>query len=167
MRSVIVRGPLGVGKTTVARKLAERLQGPYVSIDQVLDDHGLDQTDEPCIPLRNFLEGNAIALAQARAALDAGGAAVFDGNFYHLGQLEDLVSRLPEGAAVFTLTASLDTCVARDRGRELSYGPDAAAAVHFLVSQVEYGTYVDTEGKTADQVVAELCLRLEPADRAE
>ena len=72
MRSVIVRGPLGVGKTTVARKLAERLQGPYVSIDKVLDDHGLDQTDEPCIPLRNFLEGNSIALAQERAALDAG-----------------------------------------------------------------------------------------------
>ena len=156
-----------MGKTTVARKLAERLQGRYVSIDKVLDDHGLDQTDEPCIPLANFLKGNSIALAQVRATLDAGGAAVFDGNFYHLGQLEDLVSQLPGGAAVFTLTASLETCVARDRGRELSYGPDAAAAVHFLVSQVEYGTYVDTEGKTADQVVEELCRRLEPADRAE
>ena len=53
---IIIRGPLGIGKTTIAKALTERLDGYYVSIDGVLDEHGLDQTDEPCIPARNFVK---------------------------------------------------------------------------------------------------------------
>ena len=33
---ILVRGPLGVGKTTVARKLAASLNAHYISIDSVL-----------------------------------------------------------------------------------------------------------------------------------
>ena len=39
--------------------------------------------------------------------------------------------------------------MARDQGVSF-LRPDAAAAVHFMVSQEEYGTYIYTEGKTAE-----------------
>jgi len=157
MGAIIIRGPLAVGKTTVGRMLADHLGGRYVSFDTILDENGLDQAEEGGgIPLDSFLKGNALAIAQVRDALDAGVTVVFDGCFYHLGQLEDLILALHGGADVFTLKASLETCITRDRGRELSYGVDAAAAVHAMVSQFDYGTCIVTDGKTAEQVVAEI-----------
>jgi predicted kinase len=165
MGAIVIRGPLAAGKTTIALALIERLEGSYVSFDRIMEEHGLDQAEEGGgIPAANFLKGNALAVAEVRDALDAGAPVVFDGCFYHLGQLEDLVARLPDGAEVFTLKASLETCVARDRGRARSYGPDAAAAVHWMVSQFDYGTCIDTEGKTVDQVVAEIWEVIEGAD---
>ena len=158
MGAILIRGPLAAGKTTVALALIERLGGSYVSFDRIMEEHGLDEAEEGGgIPLAHFLEGNALAIAQVREALDAGATVVFDGCFYHLGQLEALVGALDGGAEVFTLKASLETCVARDRGRARSYGPDAAAAVHWMVSQFDYGTCIDTDGKTVAQVVAEMC----------
>jgi hypothetical protein len=155
--AIIVRGPLAVGKTTVGKMLADELGGCYVSFDTILDDNGLDQVEEGGgIALKGFLKGNALALAQVQDELDVGITVVFDGCFYHLDQLEDLISALPEGADVFTLKAPLETCISRDRGRELSYGVDAAAAVHAMVSQFDYGTCIDTDGKTAEQIVAEI-----------
>ena len=156
MKAIIVRGPLGVGKTTVGRGLARCLGGCYVSIDGILDENHLDETDGECVPLGNFLKANKLAVAQVKDALDAGASIVFDGNFYHLEQLEDLISRLPDGADVFTLKASLDTCIARDRARQRPYGVDAAAAVHILVSRFDYGTCIDSEGRTAEQVVSQI-----------
>jgi hypothetical protein len=108
-------------------------------------------------PTGQLSKGNELAIALVQNVLDAGASVVFDGNFYHLEQLEDLILRLPEGATVFTLKASLDTCVSRDRGRATSYGVGAAAAVHFLVSRFDYGVSIDTDGETAEQVVAEIC----------
>jgi len=32
---VIIRGPLGVGKTTIAKKLTVRLEGKYFSVDKI------------------------------------------------------------------------------------------------------------------------------------
>ena len=164
MNAIIIRGPLAVGKTTVGRMLADHLGGRYVSFDTILHENGLDQAEEGGgIPLDNFLKGNELAIAQVRDALDTGVASavccrvVFDGCFYHLGQLENLVASLPGGAEVFTLKAPLETCISRDRGRERSYGVDAAAAVHFMVSQFDYGVCIDTDGKTAEQVIAEIC----------
>ncbi len=157
MSAIIVRGPLAVGKTTVGKMLADELAGCYVSFDQIMDENKLDQAEEGGgIALEGFLKGNALAVASVQADLDAGIPVVFDGCFYHLGRLEDLVASLPGGTQVFTLKAPLETCTLRDRGRELTYGVDAAAAVHAMVSQFDYGTCVDTDGKTAEQVVAEI-----------
>jgi hypothetical protein len=47
-------------------------------------------------------------------------------------------------------------CIARDAGRERVYGEDAAGAVHWLVSRINYGTRLETAGKTADEVVDEI-----------
>ena len=153
---IIIRGPLGIGKTTIAKALVKRLDGYYVSIDDISAQHGLDQTDEPCIPARNFVRTNELALPAARKALTSGQAVIFDGNFYHKSPIEHLIQNIDATPYVFTLKAPLEVCIQRDSQRELVYGVDAAAAVHYLVSRFDYGTSIDTEGKTVAQVVAEI-----------
>lgn len=153
--SILIRGPLGVGKTTVARLLCSRLGGCYLSVDQVLAEHGLDQGSDG-IPARSFRQANLLALPKALEARASGRAVVFDGNFYYKSQIQQLQRRLPAPVFVFTLQAPLDVCIARDAGRERVYGVDAASWVYFLVSRVSAGIPIQTEGKTAPQVVEEI-----------
>ena len=155
---LIIRGPLGVGKTVVARLLAQRLGGEYISVDGLLEEHGLDQMgpEDECIPAVNFIRASEIALPRARAALESGRPVVFDGNFYHREPIEHLKANLPAQLRCFTLQAPLEVCIARDAGRERVYGEDAAGAVHWLVSRFDYGTRLETAGKTAEEVVEEI-----------
>lgn len=158
---IIIRGALGVGKTTVARKLAKELDAEYVSMDEVLDQHGLDKSDpeEGCIPARNFLRADELVMPVLRKRLAAGRPVILDGCFYHKEQIEDLKEKLGVLGArgfVFTLKASLEVCIERDKGRELVYGKGAAAAVYGLVSRFDYGTVIETGGKTPDEVMGEI-----------
>ena len=145
---VIIRGPLGAGKTTVARKLAEKLKGKHVSVDQLLEKKGLDRIEGECIPAKNFIKAIEGEVFE--------GTLVFDGNFYHKEQIEDLKMRLGGSCKIFTLKASLETCIERDKSRKRVYGEDAARAVHHLVSRFDEGIVIDTENKTADQIVEEI-----------
>lgn len=158
-KAILLRGPLGVGKTTVARALCARLDGVYLSVDAILEENQLDQCPDG-IPARNFIRANEIALPVAQAALSIGKAAVFDGNFYYKSQIKHLLRRLPKPSFVFTLNASVEDCIARDRGRERVYGVDAATWVHFLVTRFSAGIPIDTSEKTAEQVVEEIMSHL-------
>jgi len=40
---IIIRGPLAVGKSTIAKKLAEILKADYVPFDDLLHEYGLDR----------------------------------------------------------------------------------------------------------------------------
>ena len=40
---VIIRGPLGCGKTTISKLVAQKLKGKYISVDEVLEKHDLIQ----------------------------------------------------------------------------------------------------------------------------
>jgi predicted kinase len=151
---------LGVGKTTVARALARRIKAVYISIDGLLAENGLDKVEGACIPVENFVKANEIAMPEVKAHLNAGETVIFDGNFYHQGQIEHLRRTLPETCYTFTLKAPLKTCIARDKQRERVYGEGAATAVHNLVSRFDYGVSLDTDGKTASQVVQDIIAHL-------
>ena len=163
---IVIRGPLGVGKTTIAKALVRQLGGLYISIDEVLAAHDLDIVgeDEPCIPAENFITAQTRVLPEARAALDAGRPVIFDGNVYHQEQLDHFAEALPTEGIVFTLTAPLPVCIARDAGRDRTYGEGAAAAVHWLVSRVEAGIFIETEGLTVEETLAEIRRQLRPFD---
>ena len=161
MNVIIIRGPLGVGKSTVAKLIAKRLGGEYISVDKVLDEHGLDKTVEgEGIPLSNFLKANEFIQNHARNA-EGRQTVVIDGNFYYREQLDDLVSSFNEAVTVFTLKASVDTCIARDAARAKSYGEDATRAVHMFVTAFDYGTVIDTDSQTVEETIRTMLDQLE------
>jgi predicted kinase len=171
---IVVRGPLGVGKSTVSRELARRLAADHLSIDKILEEEGIEEWDDDRISLASFLAANRFAARGAAGSLREGRVAIVDGCFYWKEQLDDLVARVPGQPYVFSLEAPLSVCIARDRTRPLpprdrepqggdQQGPDAARAVHRLVAEVRVGISIDARG-TVGSVVRRIlkALRVEP-----
>jgi tRNA uridine 5-carbamoylmethylation protein Kti12 len=155
---VIIRGPLGVGKTTISKRLAKTLKAEYVSIDKILKDNDLDNIDPKleCIPIENFIKVNEIILPESRSMLGDGKNVIIDGAFYHKEAIEHLISNLEFPHFVFTLKASVKECIKRDKERQHSYGIEAVRGVYNLVDRFDYGVNIDIDKKTINQVVGEL-----------
>jgi len=152
---VIIRGPLGVGKTTISGRLAQKIGAEHISIDQILDDRGLWDSGQ----LSEFLAANAFAVEQARGFLDGGTPVVFDGNFYWQAQIQDLVARLKFRHYVFTLSAPLSVCIERDGRRDLSHGSEAATEVYAKTTAFDWGIRVDAN-RPVERVVDEISTRI-------
>jgi len=158
---IIIRGPLGVGKSTIARSLAKLLRAKYVSMDLILRKHGLDKAHyKKGIPADNFIKANKTILPEVKSKLKAGKIVIFDGCFYHKKQIEHIIKSLSVPHYIFTLKAPLKVCIARDRKRKKSYGKDAATAVHHLVSRFDHGIVINTNKKTSAQTTKKVLLYL-------
>ena len=116
---IIIRGPLGIGKTTIAKKIAEILKGEYISIDDVLEKNNLDKVDEKegGIPAKNFIKGNEIVIPKIKEKLNEGKIVIIEGCFYHKEQIEHFIQNLDASQFVFTLKAPLEVCIDRDSKR--------------------------------------------------
>ena len=144
---IIVRGPLGVGKSTIAKRLAKALKAEYISIDSALEKYDLAKTDSDYTP-KDFIRANKCIIPEAKTKLKQGKILVFDGNFYFRGQIKHLTQNLNARGFVFTLKAPLQVCIKRDRKRQQSYGKEAARAVYGLVSKFDWGIPIDTNKRT-------------------
>ena len=154
---VIIRGPLGIGKSSVAEALAKSLHGEHLSVDAVLHEHDLeDKSLDGFISEECFLKANEIIAPQALSPLQSDKIVIFDGNFYRKSQIEDLIAKLNFEHFVFTLKAPLEVCIGRDRDRDKTHGEDAARVVYRISTSFKYGTEIDTTDKTRDQVVEEI-----------
>lgn len=157
---IIVRGPLGCGKSTISELLAEKLGGVHVVVDRVLDEHNLiEEKEEGYISQNSFKKANEIIIPDAKENLDKGKPVIFDGNFYWESQIEDLISRLDYPHKVFTLVAPVDVCIARDSEREKTHGKDAAGAVYEKSTSFTYGEEIDATGsieETLEQILNKL-----------
>lgn len=134
---VILRGPLGVGKTTISNALAKSIGARVSSIDKLVDpewDGG---------SARLFLKTNQAAAREAARVLANGIPVVFDGCFYWKSQIKDLETRLPFPHEVFTLQAPLSVCIERDAHRKVVFGAEAARQVYRKVTRFEYGITID------------------------
>ena len=151
---IIIRGPLGIGKSTIAKELAKKLKAEYISIDKVLKKHDLDIIDkkEGCIPAENFIKGDDLIIPKIK---ETDKIVILDGCFYHKEQIEHLKKNL-KPIFIFTLKAPLAVCIERDKKREKPYGKEAAKAVYDLVSRFDYGNIIDTENKNVDETVKEI-----------
>ena len=145
---VVVRGPLGAGKTTVARALAARLGARLLSVDPFVE-RGWDGGSE-----RLFLRANPAIVARATPSLRRGRPVVLDGNFYWASALDDLLERLPYPRTVVTLAVPLAVCVARDARRRRPHGAEAAAAVYEKVARLRRGIRIDARPPVPDVVAA-------------
>jgi len=164
---IIIRGPLGVGKSTIAQRLAKRLSAEYVPIDLVLEKHGLDKVDKDakCIPTENFIKVDEIIIPKIKEKLKKGKKVIFDACFYHKEHIEHLIQNLPYPHYIFTLKAPLEACIERDGKREKTHGRDAAIAVYNLVSKFDYGVVIDSKKKDVEQTVNEILSYLKEPDR--
>jgi shikimate kinase len=159
---IIVRGPLGCGKSTISGKLSRELNAEYFAVDEILDEFDLVQDiEEGYISQKSFFKANGIIAKRARAFLEKGRVVIFEGNFYWKSAIDDLIARLNYAHAVFTLKASVETCVARDKGRKVVYGEDAVVAVYKKVASFEYGEIIDVENRSAAEIVKEIKKELE------
>jgi len=151
---VIIRGPLGVGKTTLSRMLADRMGAKLYSIDDLLKEAVLDRIDPKLgsIPLANFLAVQEDILPEIKKQLSRH-SVILEGNFYHKDQINFFFKNLQENPIVVTLKADLETCVSRDKKRKHSYGVGAATAVYNLVSKFDDGLVLDIEGKPREFIV--------------
>ncbi|MCX6726802.1 MAG: AAA family ATPase [Candidatus Shapirobacteria bacterium] len=152
---IIIRGPAGVGKTTIAKKLQESLKAVYFSFDDILKKHQLEISDGRGISKESFLKANELVADDAKKEIEAGKVVIFDGCFYHKDQLENLITLLPFKYFVFDLKASLDQCIERDKSRK-GIGEDSIRAVYKMVAEFDYGMSIETERKTIEDVVTEL-----------
>jgi predicted kinase len=135
---------LGCGKSTIAEKLAEKLNAKYIAIDRILDKHNLTKDKEAgYISQKSFLKANKMVIPNAKKALDKGMMVIFDGNFYWKSQINDLIARLDYPHFVFTLKAPLKVCIERDKKREKTHGEDAARAVYKKSTEFDYGIIID------------------------
>ncbi|MBI2675416.1 MAG: ATP-binding protein [Candidatus Aenigmarchaeota archaeon] len=149
---IIIRGPAGVGKTTVAKKLASRLSACIVFLDEIMANHRLDTVIGDGISAENFIRGNEIILKEVKSILEKDGTVIIDACFYRKGHIDHLIKSLPYRHFIFTLKASVRECIKRNEGRIKPMSKQDIIDVHKLVSGHEVGIPIDTEEKTADDV---------------
>jgi len=141
---IIIRGPLGCGKSTISEELSKRINGKHFAIDRVLDDNNLDgDKEEGYISQKSFKKANELACTGAIPLLQQGTPVVFDGNFYWKSQVDDLIERVDFPHSVFTLRAPLSVCIERDSKRDKTHGEMAVKVVHKKSTEFDYGTSID------------------------
>ncbi len=152
--TILIRGPLGIGKSTISLGLTKKLNAKYYSMDKILEENGLDKEDDSFTP-QDFIKADNIILDEVKSYLKTGKIVILDGCFYFKEQINHLENNLSKIYA-FNLKAPIDVCIKRDSGRKRVYGEQAARAVYGLVSKFDYGQDIDTTNKTSDQVVNEI-----------
>ena len=159
---IIIRGPLGCGKSTISERLAKELGAKRISIDRIVDNPKLvnQKWEEGYISQKSFFKANEIAVKRVKDDLDKGKLIIFDGNFYWKSAIDDLISRLDYKHYVFTLKAPVEVCIDRDKNRNKTHGEDAARAVYKKSTSFSYGNVINTERKTANETLKEIKRKL-------
>ncbi len=154
---VVVRGPLGIGKTAVSERLAQVIGAKYVSMDKILDEPGVEEWDEKAghYSERCFTRTNELAVGRTEASIYQGTPMIFDGNFYWKSQIIDLLNRLKFPHWVFTLTAPIEVCVQRDSQRDPPHGREATERVYAKSTEFDWGIAIDAT-LPVDSVVREM-----------
>ena len=145
---IIIRGPLGVGKTTVSKILTQNLHAEYISLDKIIDDNKLEGKDG--IPLENFLKANTIIHDIAKKSKNS---FIVDGCFYYQEQIDDLVKKFENNAIIFTLTSHVEKCIERDSKRSKVYGEDSARFVHMVTTKIQAGNEINNTDMTIEETV--------------
>lgn len=167
MYFIIIRGPAGVGKSTIANDLSKILKVKHlhyysdnIHFDKLMKKHRLDTIEGDGISAENFIKANNLVLNKAISHLNKNKIVIFDGCFYRKEQIEHLLKNLPYDYYIFSLNASVDVCLERNRTRKKDVSDKDIRKVHNLVSKHECGIIVDTNNKTKEQIIKEILSHL-------
>ena len=133
---VVVCGPAGVGKTTVATALRERLADRGRSFELLHSDDFARDT------YRRMYERVA----------DSEADWVVDGTFYER-DWQTLFQRLEADVVFVYLTADLETCLERNRFREDAIEERGVRVVYHQFEPPRADVTVDTAGRTPEETV--------------
>lgn len=150
---IIIRGPLGVGKTTIAKILSKNLNLEYLSLDQIIDDNHLVPIGAEGVPLESYLKANEIIFDLANKSENS---VIVDGCFYYQEQIDDLVKKFNEDVTIFTITSDVNECIERDSKRAKVYGEDSARFVHMITTKIRAGHEIDNTDLTVDETVEKI-----------
>jgi len=149
---IIIRGPAGVGKTTIAKELAKTLNANYFSFDEIMEENKLDTIVGDGIPSENFVKANEIILDLIRNKKRV----VLDGCFYRKEQIDHLLNNLKTKVHIFTLDADIPECSERNKTRMNPLADEDIKQVHKLVSKIKIGIIIITAGKSIKQIVSDI-----------
>ncbi|PIZ72845.1 hypothetical protein COY07_02770 [Candidatus Peregrinibacteria bacterium CG_4_10_14_0_2_um_filter_43_11] len=147
---IVIRGSLGVGKTTVSKILARNLDVEYLSLDKIIDDNHLVDPNADGIPLESFIKANEIILDTAN---ESEKSFIVDGCFYYQEQIDDLKKKFNDDVIIFTLITTVEKCIERDGERENVYGEDSARFVHMITSKIQAGYDIDNSDLSVEGAV--------------
>ena len=153
---IIIRGPAGVGKTTIAKKLARNLNADYFSFDAIMEENKLDTVIGDGIPSENFVKANEIIIPMIMQKRRV----VLDGCFYRKKQINHLSNKLKTKFYIFTLDANIAECLKRNQTRKNPMTGDNIKQVHNLVSEIKIGITINTSEKSIQQIVTEILSHL-------
>jgi len=155
MKIIVIRGPLGIGKTTIAKLLAKKINAEYISLDKILKNNNLERKNG--IPVENFLKANDIFL---KIVKDSKKTFIIDGCFYYQKQINDLKSKFPNNLVFFSLISDVQKCITRDSQREKPYGKKSAEYVHMITTKIKEGHEIDNTNlsisKTLNKIMEKL-----------
>ncbi len=146
---IVIRGALGVGKSTISKIVASKLNAEYILLDHIITDNRLDSDNG--IPLENFIKSNDIVLKQINNSKNK--LFILDGCFYYSEQIKDLKQKFKDEVIFITLKGSLQKCIERDSYREKVYGKDSATFVFNMTEGVKVGYEIWNENLTIDETV--------------
>ncbi len=150
---ILIRGPLGVGKTTVSHILSQNLGLEYLSLDKIIDDNCLAPTDSDGIPLETYLKANEIILDLAEKSKNT---LIIDGCFYYQKKIDELVKKFDDNVEIFTLTSHVDKCIERDSKRPKVYGEESARFVHMMTTKIKAGHEINNTDLSVNETVEKI-----------
>lgn len=158
---IILRGAAGVGKTTIGDNLAKQLVCNCIHIDKELKKNNLEYIKgKDCVPEENFFRLHDLIIENIENNLKIKPILIIEGNFYHPSQIDDLIKKIDARTILFTLKASLETCIKRDKLRN-PLGKDAIAGVYGLTTRFDIGKNIDTENKSIEKITDEIISEIE------
>ena len=155
---IILRGPAGSGKTTLANRLIKIYNAHYISIDKVKSARGLKHSES------EKLEANKVVLQNAKNHLSQGQVVIIDEVLYYQSQLSQLIDKLPFPHYTFSLKVPLNVCLARNTERRnkgtRKMSDDDVKIVYDLVSKLDYGIEINTHNKQIEDSLSAILLHL-------
>ena len=152
---IILRGPAGIGKSTIVKLLSSKIKAEVFHIDNMLDRLNLGyKQGEKWVPLNNFLEVDKKIISEINKKIKHK-KIIIEGNFYHKEHIKDLLKSINSKNYIFTLKASVKTCIERDSKRN-SIGKKNIKDVHKLVSKFDEGILINTDNKNKEEIVKEI-----------